>query len=440
MRRSVLGIVLMLALPLHAQKNLLPAAKAALEKTALQTAQSTLSLAAESALPATAAAGAQRLREVQPAAAPAQPAPALSRYAGIFEKNWNMAQWQELFSVPLEDVMQNAQLVKQIQQLWKGNEAFLNMWQFKNIYQPMRVPSAFSIKNNKIVLQETKNYFAKIKALQQRPDHARKYLDLLPGKSALGALAQKLSKETLIMLGEEHHIPLIQENVGELVLELQQQNPRRRIVLFTEFISLPGQPVSKDVSLSRYYRRVPSHSVQKITESDFDWTEERVRYAPYMFEDLLEEGIEIYPLEDPDLLHQVQKAKGPMQEEEESALSLGLRNKTWARVAEAKMAEIRKTNPDALFIVYAGKAHLLWHMPYALPKFFAKEHPAVVDFNWEVPGDISPLYALWPENDPVFAPRTRTTVHYWTGPEARTLAKQTGFDYLLVAPKGFFEK
>ncbi len=440
MKRSLFGMLLLLALPLHAQKNLFPAAQAALEKTTLQTAQKMLPRAAETSLPQTPAIGAQSPRNFQPLTPYAQPSPALSRYAGIFEKNWNMAQWQELFSVPLEDVMQNAQLVQQIQHLWKGNEAFLNTWQFKNIYQPMRVPSAFSIKNNKIVLQETKNYFAKMKALQQRPDHGRKSLELLPGKSALGSLAQKLSKENLIMLGEEHHIPLIQENVGELVLELQQQNPRRRIVLFTEFIPLLGQTVSKDISLSRYYRRIPSHSIQKITESDFCLTEERVRYAPYMFEDLLEEGIEIYPLEDPDLLRQVQKAQGPVQEEEETALSLGLRNKTWARVAEAKMAEIRKTDPDALFIVYAGKAHLLWQMPYALPKFFAKEHPVVVDFNWVVPGDISPLYALWPENDPVFAPRTRTTVHYWTGPEARTLAKQTGFDYLLVVPKGFFEK
>ena len=128
------------------------------------------------------------------------------------------------------------------------------------------------------------------------------------------------------------------------------------------------------------------------------------------------------------------REQGPLYQAETSLLALSLRNKTWARVMESKMAEIRKTDPDALFVVYAGMAHTSWLIPSSIPKFFAPENPAVVELAITFPSDLNALYTLWDQDWPFFNVRFEPSLHYWKGEEAHKLGQYTGFDYMLVVP------
>lgn len=102
---------------------------------------------------------------------------------------------------------------------------------------------------------------------------------------------------------------------------------------------------------------------------------------------------------------------------------------------ESKMRQIRKTDPDTLFVVYAGLGHTSWVYPYSLPKFFANENPAVVALSYVFPIGDEVLSGVWKESFSFYDMRFHfPTIHYWRGPDARELAKQTGFDYAWVLP------
>ena len=98
------------------------------------------------------------------------------------------------------------------------------------------------------------------------------------------------------------------------------------------------------------------------------------------------------------------------------------------------MKEIRQTDPDALFVVYAGMGHTSWIIPSSLPKFFVPENPAVVEISSEFTSDWNTLYPVWTENSPYLASYSEYSLFFWVGKESRLLAKQTGFDYALVVP------
>ena len=154
------------------------------------------------------------------------------------------------------------------------------------------------------------------------------------------------------------------------------------------------------------------------------------RYGEKVFARLDKAGVEVYPLEDP-----VQNKIFETELEEKQQLCLftiSSRNKTWARVIENKMTEIRKTDPDALFVVYAGIGHTSWMVPQSLPKFFANEQPVVVEMSDNSLSRYNLLHPVWGREDAVFRLRETTTLLYWNGQYARQLAKQTGFDYALI--------
>ena len=244
---------------------------------------------------------------------------------------------------------------------------------------------------------------------------------------AVEYLSASLAGENLIMLGEIHHFPSVHQAVGDLLLQLKADYPNRRLVLFTEFARLPQvNPASRN-TVATYYRRRPTGLKPSTLAT------EPFPYATRLFLRLLKARIEIYPLEDAE---QQQVFAGKMLPEEDTgAFVLTERNKSWARVIEAKMAEIRQADPNALFVVYAGLGHTSWLMPGAMPKFFAAEHPAVVEITQQYPSDFSALRLAWGAQDKFFAPcGSQPVLYYWTGADARLWGKQAGFDYALIVP------
>lgn len=333
-------------------------------------------------------------------------------------------------------VLRNADNLREIEKLWAKYDDFLYNWLFDNIYKPMETPTDFAYRNNQIVLQATRHLFAKMTWLKNLRGQGRNEMRTVGGDGAVDELIKKLSGEKLIVIGENHYVTEIQDTVGRILLGLKKRNPGRRVVLFTEFMDLPAAPAKGPVPpLEAYFRRVRAQELASVREADTqNKSVNPAQYATRLFAALAKEKIEIYPLEDRTLENMVIREESVLEGPETSALGTSLRNKTWARVLEGKMAEIRRTDPDALFVVYAGKAHTSWVMPYSLPKFFANEHPAVVEMCDAEPADFSTLFSVWTEDDPFFRIRTTPTLHYWEGPLAGRLGKATGFDYMMILP------
>ena len=323
----------------------------------------------------------------------------------------------------------HTKVLRQIQQLLEQDPRLLSHAVFLNHYLPVTVPSAFAVKNNQMVLKATKYLLEKIQWLEKRPKQGRPQLQSLTGPDAVLQLAEKLSGEKLILLGEMHYVKSIQNAVQDLVLELHRLQPERRIVVFTEFVDLPEHTAAPSATLDTYFRNLADEPLEKLGDEDLYL---RVEYAQPLLAALVRNGVEVYALEDRTLCDLIRREESPLPSEKNTARAIMYRNQTWARVMQRKMAEIRRTDPDALFIVYAGMGHTSWLVPYSMPKFFTKEKPAVVEISPLVPSRMNALAVTWGDRDPYFTPRKETALYYWSGPEARVFGQKTGFDYALI--------
>ncbi len=294
------------------------------------------------------------------------------------------------------------------------------------IFMPSSQGTATTIKNNKVTLFFSKKLWERMSWLRNRPGQGHNDLQsMYVMDKPLDELARRLSKEKMVFLGEIHYRDSIQKTVINLVRKIKEQTPNRRVVVFSEFLFLPKSSAGHQTTPATYYRRVQAQQIQAVSPLKLP----RGIYAEEVFYRLSDMGVELYPLED--RVHQKLIEKD-LPEEYETVLFTGERNKIWTRVMDAKMAEIRQTDPDALFIVYAGMGHTSWLMPYSLPRFFAQENPAVVEITLAHPSSYNLLSLVWGKEDPFFEDRSGTSLHFWKGKDARLLAQKVGFDYSLT--------
>ncbi len=392
------------------------------------------------------------LRKVAPPALPADFAARLQRQTytalqkkellrqairEIFRKQWalyNLSESKNFQTAPgytasPELLAEHQALLAQIKKILQADPRLFSNPVFGGHYMPVTVPSAFALKNNQIVLAGAKYLIQKIQWLESLPEQGRPYLQSLNGADAVLRLAKKLTGEKMIMLGEMHYINGIQNAVEELVLELHRLQPQRRIVVFTEFVDLPDSAAPLEGNLDTYFRNVKEETLEKLGDEDLYL---RVEYAKSLFATLVRNGVDVYALEDRTLCNMITCEESPLLSEKNTARAIMLRNKTWARVIQRKMAEIRRRDPDALFIVYAGMGHTSWAAPYSIPKFFANEKPVVVEISPLTPTRLNTLSVVWGEDDPFFALRKETGLFYWGGPDAKRLGRNVGFDYMLI--------
>ena len=416
--------------PLPAQKNLLPAAKAAVGKTPFQTAVSggaVRALEPYFLAKRIAAAGAavqqpQAGSIVQTVRQAAAGQPSKNAVRQAYAKQL-AARSAETLKKPVESSFGEVVFVWQ-----EGVRGFANDPLFRHIFAPTLFPTVASLKGNRRSLVFSRELLEKAIWFKAHKNAGKKHLKTVSSPVAVKYLASHLSRKNLVMLGEIHHYPSVHQTVGDLLLQLKADNPGRRIVLFTEFVDLPGFNPGSHNTMATYYRRMRQENLPPATlkNSEFE-------YATRLFLRLLKAKIEIYPLEDP--VQQKVFAREMFMEEDSGVFMLTERNKSWARTIAAKMVQIRQTDPDALFVVYAGLAHTSWIMPMSLPKFFAPEDPYVVEITQEYPSDFTTLRLVWGEYDSFFESRGKNMLLYrWTGGEARLLGRQTGFDFALIVP------
>ncbi len=307
-----------------------------------------------------------------------------------------------------------------------GFEADMSI--LKAVLCPSKSASEIALKTNQLCLFFIPKLADKVNWLRNLPAEGRQQLFSLYAPNSLEYLSARLAQENLIFIGEIHHIDSVQDSITKLIVALKKRQPNRKIVLFSEFINLPARENRSPRDLATYYRRITQADLAPITEAEGY----KIDYAPFLFFEMLYNNIEVCPLEDSAQLKMFDEAS--QSDENISVFTTVERNKTWARVIEAKMAQVRKTDPDALFVVYAGMGHTSWIMPYSLPKFFARENPAVVEVTKEKLSSFTSLRLVWGENDVFYVPFPNYQLHHWRGENARLLGRQTGFDYALVVP------
>lgn len=158
-------------------------------------------------------------------------------------------------------------------------------------------------------------------------------------------LADQISEDTqYLLLGERHYIIEIKNNITRLMSEIRQRQPQRPIFLLTEFLDAgvqwqPGDSVSSPEYLPIWQAAYEQGMTVLGLEHDIDISKEWVGVWA------TREGVR-------------------------------LRNRQWLQTIK----EMRNKNPDALFIIYTGAGHIMYHEPYSLGKFLAGPQTYVATF------------------------------------------------------------
>ena len=458
----IVWFILGAAKPLYAQKNLLPAAKAAVSKSAIQAAaeRAAFQSSANSAASVSASVAKANFQHWTAAQIPAVKNPTSLSVDKVWfpEEKKNLLEklkerLKKRFYVKLDFVSSWRQhkkewesekmdantlpdfeaTLQQIAALKESVSRWNPLWQYSEILWPIQNYSPFAAKNNQMLAIYIKNLIKKLEWLEAYPNQAKDVFVKDASHNAVHQLAHLLRHEKLIMLGEFHYRVEVQQTVAELVSQLKKQNPNRRVVLFTEFLDLPlagRQAVNS--TIETYYRRTEDSSFEPLSLE----RSKKKMYAAKAFQKLLHANVEVYPLEDRTYLQLVKASGGIVP----SMRGSDYRNKSWARIITKKMAEIRQTDPDALFVVYAGNGHTSWLSYSSLPKFFAPEKPVVVQILPEMAFSVNPLYSIWGADAPLFEKPKKDALFYWTGKDAALLARNSGFNYVLVPAETWYGK
>ena len=320
--------------------------------------------------------------------------------------------------------------LQEIDNVGLGDRRFQKMLKYMQGIMPMREYSSVAVANNRLLLNYLQRLYQKFTWMDRYPNQGRQALKTVTSGNLARQLAARLQQEKLILLGETHFRFEVQQAVGNLIVQPKKQNPPRRTAVPSAFLASPSQGTQiANQTLETYYRRIDAHTAPQLSKQ----AAAKQPYARGVFQRLLQARVEVYPLEDRDFSDLLKASGG----QEAQALGVSYRNKTWARIIRQKMDEIRRTDPDALFIVYAGTGHTSWRRQSPLPAFFAPEKPVVVEFQFDLAFKNNVLYALWGADSAPFSNPQQASLSYWEGADAKQLVQNSGFDYLWVLPASF---
>lgn len=225
-----------------------------------------------------------------------------------------------------------------------------------------------------------------------------------PQQQYMKLLARQIPPDTQYLLLGEYHEEFIGEYVARLLPQLRNNNPNREIILLTEFLSDKAhQPLTWLLS--------PHLSVFSTAQA---------------------EQIPLIGLEAPFVTRnkQVTFLAGkdqPAQRLWASLEGMAIRNNYWLEIIRKQ----RQEHPDALFIIYAGAAHLAYNKPDSLGAALSGEKTFtalllpenIFDLSNNLLRYTSPYDYLCLRNDLPLRPFIRFE---------QTQARQVGFDARLV--------
>ncbi|MBR4682391.1 MAG: hypothetical protein IKP06_03710 [Elusimicrobiaceae bacterium] len=276
----------------------------------------------------------------------------------------------------------------------------------------------FLARNNRDALTFLTANQKRIEEINRRLDDLKSGRKSIEKGEEINWIISQIPKETsCLLLGEYHDVDDIRLNIAKLLTTLREQNPKRPIVLLTEF--LPERSIFGRNTLGTYKNLIPvwlAADQAKILvlglEPNFVLNNHSSR-----------------PL-DP---------KFPISKDAETSIwasyeGLRVRNNYWATFINGLRQTMPKVHPelsDALFIVYAGDGHTAYHEPYSLPSLLPDEKIFSVAFYPTYDETKDGLYRIYETSD-----FDRATQNFFT--HERTvqfkdpeLAKLAGFNIRL---------
>ena len=428
MRKFTLLPVLLAALPLCAQKNLTPAAKAALGKTAPQQAARVFAPAAE------------RLPHIspllfRPARVPVQ-TPHQIRYVSpgqLTEETLNRlsARSDRLVRLHtasagtlrslgevesfLQDKSVPAMLRVQAFELLQFDFTPQQLRLFLSIYPFLTTHTRFSLENNQWLVKIAPAFKRHTEKVLQQKETVLAGLEVVPF-SASSQLVEQIPEQTrLIMLGEVHNRAGLPEKTAEFLKAYRKAFPNRKMVLLSEFLPdshplfwRPGQPVPAD-----FFARNPEFS--------------NVVYRQGRNLDM-----DIYGLENLQFsYHKFQEMSGLDFTVSNTAFrAMTARNKYWENIIRYVIKTTRSQYPDAVFFVYAGNAHINKSSFESLPSMLQDEKPFCIELR---NGFQNGFLGFLLHKDPaVLAEVPAARLLTWK--DGKNFAGLIGFDAMLLLP------
>ncbi len=163
-----------------------------------------------------------------------------------------------------------------------------------------------------------------------------------------------------IFLGEVHFVPVIQQEIENVLVALRKKYPKKQIFLLTEFLP------NTDTAI---YRQKLSN---KFSSYASIWRAADVLKIPVVGLD----PVWLFNHDSPVMW--VSKQSGLVEKEEmwHSVEVLRLRNQIWKQ----KVLEMRALYPDALFVFHTGASHVEYNAPFSLSEQFPKQETFVSTF------------------------------------------------------------
>ena len=235
---------------------------------------------------------------------------------------------------------------------------------FFDSYAFLLTDTEFALKNNRWLLRILPYYKHQLEFIKQNRKKITSSLQISKG-SKPGMYARAIAQNArVILLGELHDRPNIEREIALLLQEYRQQYPNRKMVLFTEFLpdELPG---GWD----------PGHRVPAVYLAGEDGcVKEPLRRAALL-------GMDVYGLENYSFIYEEVPAAAGTKEGNYSFLAMHTRNKHWHDLIVSVMAHVRRTDPDAVFFVYAGNDHIDKSVASSVAAMLEDESPFSVKFS-----------------------------------------------------------
>ena len=425
-----------------AQKNLLPAARAALEKSAepalTGTARQGAAAAQKEITSVRAAAGVagrhNRLLTPRPHKLPDITGPltyvspgklneeTLDKLASLITRRVlllhptngtkrSLEELTEFVEDPAAPTVMQAQALALLLQNWTPQEArlFLSMYPFLTKNNP------FCTENNNMLLKLLPVFQKQVQAVKQQRETILGALQMEHFYGTEHLLRQIPPQRRLIMLGEVHNRRAIAPQVAALLQAYHRAYPGRKIVLFSEFLSnrypsqwRPGEPIPAD-----FFEKEP-------------------QYGNCIYNLGKELNMDIYGLENLRYayLQVPQESDLPFTVANTTFRAMTARNNASVKIIRPVMQKTLQQYPDAVFFVYAGQAHTDKTMLPSLAFLLREENPYCISIrNGFQGGFLGLLLGKRPDwlaelPDP----------QLWTWKEGKDFSGLAGFDAQLVLP------
>lgn len=182
-------------------------------------------------------------------------------------------------------------------------------------------------------------------------------------------VVQNLDKKVEnLFVGEVHNIPEIKEAMIQLLRELRQAQPNRKIVVLTEFLPRLLTYTVEEKNMTEMERHIASLF---FLDSYFGVWDEALRLNMEVI------GLELpLAVTDKTKLYTVD-TDGDKQKLKFWRTLEGVRMRNHSFIKTIR--QLREESPDALFVIYTGAGHSFYNAPYSLTKGVKKENSFVLD-------------------------------------------------------------